>query len=52
MITHFDHGVTLPKISRKTTEAGRRYFTPEGKAYPSITTVLSQLNKLLHGETE
>ena len=45
MITHFNHGVTLPKISRKTTEGGRRYFTPEGKAYPSITTVLSQLNK-------
>jgi len=44
-INHFDHGVTLPKITRKTTENGRRYFTPEGKAYPSITTILGQLSK-------
>ena len=40
MINHFDHGVTLPKITRKTTKNGRRYFTPEGKAYPSITEQL------------
>jgi genome maintenance exonuclease 1 len=45
MINHFDHGVVLPKITRKTTKAGRRYFTPEGKAYPSITTMLGSLNK-------
>lgn len=44
-INHFDHGVKLPKITRKTTENGRRYFTPEGKAYPSITTILGQLSK-------
>ena len=45
MINHVDHGVTLPKITRATTEVGRRYFTPEGKAYPSITTILGQLSK-------
>jgi genome maintenance exonuclease 1 len=45
MITHVDHGIELPKITRKTTESGRRYFTPEGNAYPSITTVLGVLSK-------
>lgn len=45
MFTHVEHGVVLPKLTRKTTEAGRRYFTPEGNAYPSITTVLSILSK-------
>lgn len=28
-----------------TTESGRRYTTPDGKMYPSITTVLSSYNK-------
>jgi hypothetical protein len=45
MFTHVDHGVVIPKITRKTTENGRKYFTPEGNAYPSITTVLSILGK-------
>lgn len=45
MFTHVDHGIELPKITRKTTEEGRRYFTPEGNAYPSITTVLSIIGK-------
>jgi len=45
MFNHVDHGITLPKISRQTTESGRKYFTPEGNAYPSITTVLGVLNK-------
>lgn len=45
MFNHVEHGVVLPKISRKTTESGRKYFTPEGNAYPSITTVLSILGK-------
>lgn len=45
MFTHVDHGVILPEITRKTTESGRKYFTPEGNAYPSITTVLGILNK-------
>ena len=42
---HVDHGITLPKMTRKTTLKGRKYFTPEGNAYPSITTVLSILSK-------
>jgi len=45
MFNHVDHGITLPKMTRKTTEKGRKYFTPEGNAYPSITTVLSVLSK-------
>jgi genome maintenance exonuclease 1 len=45
MFNHVDHGIELPKLTRKTTESGRRYFTPEGNAYPSITTVLGILSK-------
>ena len=42
---HVDHGIVLPKLTRKTTEAGRKYFTPNGDAYPSVTTVLGILSK-------
>ena len=45
MFTHVEHGISLPKLTRKTTESGRQYFTPEGNAYPSITTILSMLSK-------
>jgi genome maintenance exonuclease 1 len=45
MFTHVDHGIVLPTLTRQTTESGRKYFTPEGNAYPSITTVLSILGK-------
>jgi len=45
LFDHVDHGIELPQITRKTTENGRRYFTPEGNAYPSITTVLSLLSR-------
>lgn len=45
MFNHVDHGIELPKLTRETTESGRKYFTPEGNAYPSITTVLSILSK-------
>jgi len=45
MFTHVDHGIVIPKITRKNTDVGRKYFTPEGNAYPSITTVLSILGK-------
>jgi len=45
MFTHFDHGIDLPTLTRKTTESGRRYFTPTGEAYPSVTTVLGILGK-------
>ena len=44
MFNHVDHGITLPKMTRKTTEEGRKYFTPDGNAYPSITTVLGILS--------
>jgi genome maintenance exonuclease 1 len=45
MFNHVKHDVELPTLTRKTTEGGRRYFTPEGNAYPSITTVLGILSK-------
>lgn len=45
MFTHIDHGIELPKLTRETTESGRKYFTPEGNVYPSITTVLSIMNQ-------
>jgi CRISPR/Cas system-associated exonuclease Cas4 (RecB family) len=45
MFQHVDHGIKFPVITRETTETGRRYFTPEGNAYPSITTVLSVMDK-------
>lgn len=38
---HVDHQIKLPVLSRETTPQGRKYFTPEGKVYPSVTTVLS-----------
>ena len=44
MFNHVDHGITLPKMTRKTSEEGRKYFTPDGNAYPSITTVLGILS--------
>jgi len=40
IFTHADHGITLPKLTRKNTTKGRMYSTPTGNAYPSITTVL------------
>lgn len=45
MFNHVEHGITLPKMTRKTLKTGRKYFTPEGNAYPSITTVLGALSK-------
>lgn len=45
MFTHHNHGLELPTLTRKTTEKGRKYFTPSGKAYPSVTTILGILNK-------
>jgi genome maintenance exonuclease 1 len=44
----FNH-VKLPQLDfdlqAVTTEKGRRYTTPDGNAYPSITTVLASYNK-------
>jgi len=45
MFHHENHGIELPKVTRETTPSGRKYFTPEGNTYPSITTVLSILGK-------
>ena len=33
------------ELEAKTTESGRVYYTPSGKAYPSVTTVLGSLSK-------
>ena len=35
----------LPQLDTKTVDKKRYYITPEGKEYPSITTVLSPRNK-------
>ena len=45
MFNHVEHNIVLPKLTRETTESGRKYFTPEGYAYPSVTTVLGNLSK-------
>jgi hypothetical protein len=45
MFDHYQHGIILEDISSETTENGRYYFTPNGKKYPSVTTVLSGLSK-------
>lgn len=45
MFNHVALDVELPELTRETTPQGRKYFTPEGNSYPSITTVLSILNK-------
>lgn len=45
MFNHVKHDIVLPKLTRKSTEHGRKYFTPDGNAYPSITTVLGILSK-------
>ena len=34
--------IEFPTLQRIDAEDGRRYVTPEGKAYPSVTTVLSK----------
>lgn len=45
MFTHIDHGIVLPECTRETTSQGRKYFTPEGNTYPSVTTVLGIQDK-------
>jgi genome maintenance exonuclease 1 len=42
MKTYTHNSIVLPDISSVTTEDGKRvYMTPDGKSYPSVTTVLS-----------
>ena len=38
---HVDLSTTIPDIQTETIKGKRFYITPEGKKYPSITTVLS-----------
>jgi len=42
----FNHDLLeIKKLERKTSDTGRVYVTDEGNSYPSVTTVLGQLNK-------
>lgn len=43
MFTHLDNDI--PEIKTETIDRKRYYVTPEGKKYPSITTVLGHFNK-------
>ena len=45
MFKHVQMEHVLPELKSVTTENGRTYVTPEGKKYPSITTVLGELSK-------
>lgn len=45
MFVHIDHDI--PKLARIDSPEGRRYATPSGKAYPSVTSVTG-----LHGKAE
>ena len=45
-VFRFKHIETnLPELTTKTIDRKRYYITPEGKEYPSITTVLSNRGK-------
>lgn len=44
MFTHSNQ-FNFSKLNKEESEKGRFYITPDGKKYPSITTVLSILNK-------
>ena len=42
----FNHiAVEIDQLKRKNTDKGRRYETPDGKLYPSVTTILSHKSK-------
>ena len=43
MFNHID--VDIDQLKRKNTENGRRYLTPSGALYPSVTTILSHKSK-------
>lgn len=45
MFTHVQMEHVLPELECITQPTGRVYVTPEGKKYPSITTVLGELSK-------
>ena len=42
----FNHiPVEIDQLKRKNTDKGRRYETPSGALYPSVTTILSHKSK-------
>jgi len=43
LFNHID--VDIDQLKRKNTENGRRYLTPSGALYPSVTTILSHKSK-------
>lgn len=45
MFNHVKLDFKLPELESITSEKGRMYVTPEGKRYPSITTVLGERSK-------
>lgn len=45
IFNHVEPQFELPELEAVTTEKGRIYVTPEGKHYPSITTVLGERSK-------
>lgn len=45
MFNHVEMSAPLKELESKTTGNGRVYVTPEGKKYPSITTVLSLMSR-------
>ena len=45
MFNHVKHGLTLPELHCDTTPTGRFYYPPTGEKYPSVTTVLSIMEK-------
>jgi len=44
-LSSFNPKLTLPEVNTETINGKRFYVTPEGKKYPSITTVLSERGK-------
>jgi hypothetical protein len=45
MFNHVNHGLILEDLECDTTPEGRFYLSPSGIKYPSVTTVLSCLDK-------
>ena len=45
LFRHDPIDIGYPDLDATTTKSGRTYHTPDGKSYPSITTVLSILSE-------
>ena len=37
--------IEIPKLKRENVDGSRKYLTPEGNHYPSVTTILSHKSK-------